>query len=102
MPFDWTGVPPAVGAVAALAAALMKLCRDRRSRTAVPETPQEDAAAVVPATAGRVPVTVHVEVSGPSRVRVTVADRRGLILIDTAVDPDADPSWPSPKERAPW
>lgn len=57
---------------------------------------------MVPAAAGRVPVMVHVEVSGPSRVRVTVADGRGLILVDTAVDPDADRSWPSPKERAPW
>ncbi|WP_052876224.1 hypothetical protein OG444_40345 (plasmid) [Streptomyces sp. NBC_01232] len=102
MPFDWTGIPPAMGAVAALAAPLMKLWRDRRSRTAVPEPPQEDVAAVVPAAAGRVPVMVHVEVSGPSRVRVTVADGRGLILVDTAVDPDADRSWPSPKERAPW
>ncbi|KOU22547.1 hypothetical protein [Streptomyces sp. WM6368] len=101
MPFDWTGIPPAMGAVAALAAPLMKLWRDRRSRTAVPEPPQEDVAAVVPA-AGRVPVMVHVEVSGPSRVRVTVADGRGLILVDVAVDPDADRSWPSPKERAPW
>ncbi len=54
----------------------MKLWRDRRSRTAVPEPPQEDVAAAVPA-AGRVPVMVHVEVSGPSRVRVTVADRGG-------------------------
>ncbi|MEU9087656.1 hypothetical protein [Streptomyces sp. NPDC048357] len=102
MPFDWTGVPPAVGAVAAVAAALMRLWRDRRSRTTVPEPPQEDAAAVVPAAAGRVPVMVHVEVSGPSRVRVTVADGRGLILVDIAMGPDADRSWPSPKERAPW
>ncbi|KOV17609.1 hypothetical protein ADK90_23880 [Streptomyces sp. XY413] len=102
MPFDWTGIPPAMGAVAALAAPLMKLWRDRRSRTAVPEPPQEDVVAVVPPAAGRVPVMVHVEVSGPSRVRVTVADRGGLILVDMAVDPDADRSWPSPKERAPW
>lgn len=105
MPFDWTGIPPAVGAVAALAAALMKLWRDRRSRTAVPEPPQDDAAAVVPAAADRVPVMVHIEVygpSGPSRVRVTVAEPRGLIRVDTAVDPDADRSWPSPRERAPW
>ncbi|KOY54030.1 hypothetical protein [Streptomyces sp. XY332] len=90
MAFDWTGIAPAVGAVAALAAPLMKLWRDRRSRTAVPETPQEDEAAVVPAAAGRVPVLVHVKVSGPSRVRVTVADRGGRILVDMAVDPDAD------------
>ncbi|MFG2977769.1 hypothetical protein ACGFYY_32855 [Streptomyces sp. NPDC048331] len=102
MPFDWTGVPPAVGAAAALAAALMKLWRDRRSRTAVPEPPQEDATAAVPAAADRGPVMVHVQVSGPSRVRVTVAEPRGLIQVDTAVDPDADRSWPSPRERAPW
>ncbi|MGW3327816.1 hypothetical protein [Streptomyces virginiae] len=101
MPFDWTGIPPAMGAVAALAAPLMKLWRDRRSRTAVPEPPQEETA-VVPVAACRVPVMVHVEVSGASRVRVRVADGRGLILVDTAVGPDADRSWPSPKERAPW
>ncbi|MEV6683944.1 hypothetical protein AB0N28_01090 [Streptomyces sp. NPDC051130] len=103
MPFDWTGVPPAVGAVAAVVAALMKLYRDRRSCTAALEAPHEDVSASSPTTAGRVPFAVRVEVSGPSRVRVAVTDGGGLVLVDVvAVDPGTGPSRPSAKERAPW
>ncbi|MEV7617535.1 hypothetical protein [Streptomyces sp. NPDC089799] len=102
MPFDWTGVTPAVGAAAAVVAALVNLYRDRRSRTAALPAPDGDPVAVLPPVAGEGPVAVRIEVSGTSGVRVAVAGRTGPVLVEVLVAPSSGPSGPSAKERAPW
>lgn len=102
MPFDWTGVPPAVGAVAAVVAALMNLYRGWRSRTAALPAPVVTPAIELPVPTLE-PVAVRIAVSGPCEVRVAAGDQRGTVLVDVLLAaPQAPQSGPSAKERAPW
>ncbi|MFF4583776.1 hypothetical protein ACFY15_36325 [Streptomyces sp. NPDC001373] len=102
MPDDWTGIPPAVGAVAAVVAALMNLYRGWQSRTAA--LPAHDAApAIALPVAAAGPVAVRIAVSGPCEVRVAVAGQAGTVLVEVLLAaPQSAPSGPSAKERAPW
>ncbi|MEU9088202.1 hypothetical protein [Streptomyces sp. NPDC048357] len=101
---DWTGIPPAVGAVVSAVVALLQLYRGRRSRVDAAPSAPEDTDAVLPLEAGSsglVMTAVRVEVAGPAAVRLEVASSVAAVTVCVVAVP-AQPLRSSAKERAPW